>query len=261
MSRKKPILCLNFQYFYNLRKLKQSVVNMAIKVALIGNPNVGKTVIFNNLTGAKQHVANWPGVTVEKKEGKLIHKGFEMNIIDLPGIYSLSARSIDEQIARDFIIKEKPEVVVDIVDATTLERNLYLTFLLLELNANLVIVLNMWDAVEASGAKIDVKGLSERLGVPIIPTAATLQKGMKELKDAIVKSARKKAISTGKIIKYRPEIEAKISQIGGILKQNKKLIRDYPLRWVSIKVLEKDKVILDHIKEIKLYDKVIEVLR
>ncbi len=234
---------------------------MTITVALIGNPNVGKTVIFNNLTGAKQHVGNWPGVTVEKKVGKCIYNGIEMNIVDLPGTYSLTARSIDEVVARDFIMNEQPDVVVDIVDATNLERNLYLTLLLLEVNANLVIALNMWDVIEASGAKIDVQQLSERLGVPIVPTAGTLNRGMKELKEEIIKTSKKKAISTQKIIKYRPELEDKISKIIKILEPHQLPNCNYPLRWVAIKVLEGDMVVLNNLKLAKKYNDVMEIIK
>jgi len=162
-----------------------------IRVALIGNPNVGKSSIFNNLTGGRAHVGNWPGKTVEKKEGKCVHKGVEMHIIDLPGTYSLTAHSIDELIARNFIIEEKPDVVVDIVDASNLERNLYLTLQLLELEANVVIALNKVDMSEDLGYQIDVKELSRFLGgVPVVPTVATTKEGMEELKDAIVEAAK-----------------------------------------------------------------------
>jgi Fe2+ transport system protein B len=131
---------------------------MDYTVALIGNPNVGKSVIFNNLVpGARQHVGNWPGKTVEKKEGKCVHKGVELKIVDLPGTYSLTARAVDELVSRNYIVEEKPDVVVHIIDASNIERNLYFTFLLLELEANLVIALNMFDVAKEKGYKIDVK--------------------------------------------------------------------------------------------------------
>ena len=234
---------------------------MEITVALIGNPNVGKTVIFNNLTGAKQHVGNWPGVTVEKKEGKCSHDGIEMKVIDLPGTYSLTARSIDEVVARDYIMNEKPDVVVDIVDATNLERNLYLTLLLLEVNANLIIALNMWDVVEVSGAKIDIQKLSELLEVPVVPTAATKEIGMEELKNTIVKTSKKKNKTPKRIIRYKPEIEEKISRIINILRPIQLKNCNYPLRWVAIKVLERDQVVLQNLRAAKVYDKVMELLK
>ncbi|MHA1380489.1 MAG: FeoB small GTPase domain-containing protein [Candidatus Helarchaeota archaeon] len=240
---------------------KKSKNNNCIIVALIGNPNVGKTVIFNNLTGAKQHVGNWPGVTVEKKEGKCVYNGITMTIVDLPGTYSLTARSIDEVVARDYIIKEKPDVVVDIVDSTNLERNLYLTILLLEVDANLVIALNMWDVVQASGAKIDIDKLSNKLGVPMVPTAGTKELGMKELKDAIIKASKNKGKSKKVKIRYKPEIEVKISKIIALLEQNQISIPNYPLRWVAIKTLEKDIAVLNELKNFKIYNNIMEVLK
>ena len=155
-----------------------NVKKRMIKVALAGNPNVGKSVIFNNLTGAHQHVGNWPGKTVDKKEG--FHKVDDrvIYIVDLPGTYSLTALSVEEMIARDYIIYERPDVVVDIVDASNLERNLYLTMQLLELGANVVIALNKVDLAEKAGMKIDHRKLEEELGVPVIPTVAPKRKGI-----------------------------------------------------------------------------------
>ncbi|MBC8456900.1 MAG: 50S ribosome-binding GTPase, partial [Deltaproteobacteria bacterium] len=140
-----------------------------ITIALAGNPNSGKTTVFNNLTGARQHVGNWPGVTVEKKEGKCKHQDVDMTVVDLPGIYSLTAYSMEEIIARDFVLDERPDVVVDIVDASNLERNLYLATQFMELDANLVIALNMTDVAKSRGMTIDAEKLSELLGVPVIP--------------------------------------------------------------------------------------------
>ncbi|MDD4161923.1 MAG: FeoB small GTPase domain-containing protein, partial [Methanothrix sp.] len=139
-----------------------------IRTALIGNPNVGKTEIFNRLTGLSQRVGNFPGVTVEKKAGRLIHRGQEIEVVDLPGTYSLTANALDELVARDYIVIERPDVIVDIVDGTNLERNLYLTFLLLEMNANLVMALNRWDMAKARGMEIDLAKLSKLLGCPVV---------------------------------------------------------------------------------------------
>ena len=137
-----------------------------IRAALIGNPNVGKTEIFNRLTGLSQNVGNFPGVTVEKKAGRLVHKGQQIELVDLPGTYSLTAHAVDELVARDYIVIERPDVIVDIVDGGNLERNLYLTMLLLEMDANLVIALNRWDMVAARDTRIDVEKLSRLLGCP-----------------------------------------------------------------------------------------------
>ena len=138
-----------------------------ITIALAGNPNSGKTTVFNNLTGARQHVGNWPGVTVEKKEGSCTFKGYSIKVVDLPGVYSLTAYSLDEVIARDYVIDEKPDVVVDVVDASNLERNLYLAVQLLEMEVKLVIALNMMDVAESREHRINVRELSRLLGVPV----------------------------------------------------------------------------------------------
>jgi len=156
-------------------------------IALAGNPNVGKSTVFNALTGSRQHVGNWPGKTVEKKEGIFKHNGTEINIVDLPGTYSLSSYSIEEQIARDFIVKEKPRVVVNVVDAANLERNLYLTAQILETGMPLILVLNMNDQARSRGLKVDARKLSELLdGTPVIPMTARRGQGLEELKQAIL---------------------------------------------------------------------------
>ena len=144
---------------------------MKITIALIGNPNSGKTTMFNDLTGSAQYVGNWPGVTVEKKEGKLRgHK--DVTVVDLPGIYSLSPYTLEEVISRQYIQKERPDVIIDLVDASNLERNLYLTTQLMEMGIPVVVALNMMDLVRKQGRKIDIKTLSERLGCPVVPTSA-----------------------------------------------------------------------------------------
>lgn len=232
---------------------------MAYTVALIGNPNVGKSVVFNNLVpGARQHVGNWPGKTVDKKYGKSVHKGTELNIVDLPGTYSLTARAVDELIARNFIIEENPDVVVDIVDASNLERNLYLTVLLLELGANVVVALNMMDMSEEKGYKIDVKNLSEQLGVPVIPTVATKKKGMEKLKDAILEAAKKG--KTEARITYGDEIEDLIESVTNILKKDASLAGKYPVRWMAIRLLEKDEDILEKIKGSRVESEIMKVI-
>ncbi len=212
-----------------------------IRVALAGNPNVGKSVIFNALTGAKQKVGNWPGVTVEKKEGLCEHKGTEMLVVDLPGIYSLSATSIDEKIAREYILNERPDVVVNIVDASNLERNLYLTLQLIEAEANMVLALNKMDLAKSMGYRIDVKKLSSNLGIPVIPMVAVRNEGIDELKDAIVRASKNPKTP---VVKYSGEIENYIKCLELKVIENS-VLTDYPPRFVAIKLLELDKDILD----------------
>ncbi|MHA2086226.1 MAG: FeoB small GTPase domain-containing protein, partial [Candidatus Thorarchaeota archaeon] len=159
---------------------------MTIKVALIGNPNVGKSVVFNNLTGMNQHTGNWPGKTVEKKIGYYTYKGYEFELIDLPGVYSLSTLSDDELVAREYLIDHRPDVVIDVLNASQIERNLYLTLLLIEMQLNLVVVLNMYDVVKAQGDRIDLVGLSERLEAPVVSTTATRKEGMEDLMEAVL---------------------------------------------------------------------------
>ena len=233
---------------------------MSYTVALIGNPNVGKSVVFNNLVpGARQHVGNWPGKTVDKKYGKCVHKGTELNIVDLPGTYSLTARAVDELIARDFIIEENPDVVVDIVDASNLERNLYLTVLLLELDAKVVVALNMMDVSEEKGYKINVKKLSEQLGIPVIPTVATKREGMEKLKDAILEAAEKKRAGKAKIT-YSEDVEGLITSIMDIIRKDGALAKKYPLRWMAIKLLERDEDVLEKIEGSSVESEIREVI-
>lgn len=155
-------------------------------IALAGNPNAGKSTIFNALTGARQHVGNWPGKTVEKKEGTLKYRGQDITVVDLPGTYSLSAYSLEEQIARDFIVEQQPDAVVSVVDATNLERNLYLTAQILETGIPVIVVLNMMDIAETRQIHIDVAQVSEMLhNIPIIPMVATRGTGLDILKQTI----------------------------------------------------------------------------
>lgn len=162
-----------------------------LTIALAGNPNAGKTTIFNALTGLRQHTGNWPGKTVEKKEGEIEYNGRTINIVDLPGTYSLTAYSPEEIIARDFIIEQRPDAVINVVDATNLERNLYLTLQLLELEVPLILALNMTDELQREGAKINVDQLSQLLGnIPVVQTAANKGTGISELLHKVLQIAR-----------------------------------------------------------------------
>jgi ferrous iron transport protein B len=159
-------------------------------IALAGNPNSGKSTVFNALTGARQHVGNWPGKTVEKKEGTCKRDGYEIQVVDLPGTYSLTAYSLEEVIARDYIIEEKPDVVIGVVDAANLERNLYLAIQILELGAPLVLALNMSDIADSRGLRIDMEMLSRGLnGTPVVRTTANKGKGIDELLGAAIRVA------------------------------------------------------------------------
>jgi len=269
---------------------------LKIRVALIGNPNVGKSVIFNSLTGMKQHTGNWPGKTVEKKEGYFKHHGIEFEVIDLPGVYSLSAVSEDEKIARSYIVDHRPDVVVDIVNASQLERNLYLTLLLIELQVNLVVALNMYDIVQARVDKIDIESLSKHLGAPVVATTATRKEGIEELKDAILASVPKHYLDgssdektipmhpVGDVddgdhlhyhpkfhhhgeferlkppaIKYSPKVELKLKKLVGIFQEEKELFDRFPPRWLALKVLERDPEILTLFDDLPIRQKVMEV--
>ena len=219
--------------------------NRKITIALAGNPNSGKSTIFNNLTGARQHVGNYPGVTVEKKEGRLTFQDYEINVVDLPGTYSLSAYSEDEIVARDFIIKEKPDVIVHIVDSSNLERNLYLATQLMELEVPLVLAMNMSDMAEKKGQDLDYTKLSDLLGVAIVLTVGNKNIGTKELMETIIKVYEGKIKTKGVHIGYGPEIREEMNKLEQIVKKDKALVDQYPWRWLIVKMLENDSSVLD----------------
>jgi ferrous iron transport protein B len=221
-----------------------------ITIALAGNPNSGKTTVFNNLTGARQHVGNWPGVTVEKKDGVCRYKDYDIKVVDLPGIYSLTAYSPDEVIARNFILEEKPDVVVDIVDASNLERNLYLTLQLLEMGARVIVALNMMDEADSRNYRIDVAGLSHLLGTPMVPMIANRNRGTVELLDEIVKVAENKAWVEGFKVEYGREVEEEISKLEKLISQGE-LSSKYSPRWLAVKLLEGDEEIIKKFKEMQ----------
>ena len=218
----------------------------SITVALAGNPNAGKTSLFNAITGSRQHVGNWPGVTVEKKEGRVTHEGVEINIVDLPGTYSLTAFSIDEVVARDYIIEERPDVVVHIVDASNIERNLYLTTQLMELGSRVVIALNMIDIAEKRGDHIDIKKMAEFLEIPVVKTIANVDYGIHTLLDEIVKEAMKPAHHEHEI-GYGAEVEAVIVALESVLRKDQDLAGTFPLRWIAVKLIENDENILERV--------------
>jgi ferrous iron transport protein B len=211
-----------------------------IVIALAGNPNAGKTSLFNRLTGARAHVGNYPGVTVEKREGRLRHGDSEIRVVDLPGTYSLTAYSLEEIVAREFILHERPDVVVDVVDAANLERNLYLAVQFMEMNARVVIALNMVDVAESRGLKIDVDKLSTLLGVPVVPTVARTGQGLDQLMDTVLEVARQPRRQESKRIRYGPDLDNRIRQITQLLEQGRFAAADQPTAWLAIKILEGD---------------------
>ena len=211
--------------------------NGQIRIALAGNPNCGKTTMFNNITGAKQHVGNYPGVTVEKKEGHTNFDGQELLFIDLPGTYSLTARSLDELVARNVIVNDNPDVIVNVLDASNLERNLYLAAQLLELEKPMVIALNMSDVAEEMGIKYDLKKMAEMTGATIVNTVGRTNIGTKDLLEATISVAASQK-APGVTIDYGDLLEGKISELVEELKQAGTVT--YPLRWIAIKLLEKD---------------------
>lgn len=214
-----------------------------IVVALAGNPNSGKTTMFNSLTGSRQHVGNWPGVTVEKKEGQMVFEGIAVRVVDLPGTYSLGAYSEDEAVARDYILFEKPDVVVNIVDATNFERNLYLTIQLIEMGANAVMALNMYDELKEREVDIDTVKLSELLGIPVIATVATRGVGMKELMAAALRAAMTKGPAPLKI-NYGKEMEAELIAMEQDILSSPALAERLAARWLAVKLLEGDEGVL-----------------
>ncbi|MFH0727805.1 MAG: Fe(2+) transporter permease subunit FeoB [Pseudomonadota bacterium] len=207
-------------------------------IGIVGNPNCGKTTLFNAMTGAKQRVGNWPGVTVERKSGEYLHDGKRIEMVDLPGIYSLSAASLDEEVARAYILSGEADLIVNILDAANLERNLYLTMQLLEMNIPLVLALNMLDMAESLRTRIDVPALARRLGCPVVPLVASKNKGIPELKSAINQAATQKRRSDVQVL-YPAEIEKAIAALLPEI-QETMLERNMNARWGALKLLEGD---------------------
>ena len=214
-------------------------------IALAGNQNSGKTTLYNNLTGSNQHVGNFPGVTIEKKEG-LIKKHKDISIVDLPGIYSLSPYTMEEVVTRDFLLKENPDLILNIVDATNIERNLYLTLQLMDLSIPIVIALNMMDEVTASGNSIDVKKLSCHLGVPVVPISASKGEGISELIDVVIKTVKEKS-SPKKLDFCVGEVHKAIHSISHLIDEQAEAA-GYPVRFAATKLVEGDEPTIKSLK-------------
>jgi ferrous iron transport protein B len=211
-----------------------------ITIALAGNPNSGKTTLFNDMTGSRQHVGNYPGLTVEKKEGMCKHGDMEIKVIDLPGTYSLTAYSAEEVVARNFIIDEKPDVVVDVIDASNLERNLYLGVQLMELGVPVVLAFNMSDTARSRGLEFDLDMLSSLLGVPIVSTVGHKNRGVTELLDAAIRVAKSGVSAKHPDIRYGKDVEKSISTILRRLNDQMTFSNEQEARWTAVKLLEND---------------------
>ncbi len=206
-------------------------------IALAGNANVGKSVIFNHLTGLHQHIGNWPGKTVERAEGTLHFKGYTIDIVDLPGIYSLSTYSLEELVSRKYIAVERPDIVINVVDASVLERNLFFTLQLMELETPMIIALNQMDIAKSKGVKVDIKKLEKLLGVAVIPTIAVKGVGIDKLLEKAIETVEKKQVKTQPQVTYGEEVETKI---GKLMEKIKHVQLVYPQRYTAIKLLEGD---------------------
>ncbi|HET7838863.1 MAG TPA: ferrous iron transporter B, partial [Rectinemataceae bacterium] len=212
----------------------------AIKVALAGNPNAGKTTLFNALTGSHHKVGNYPGVTVEKREGRCTSGGVDFEVFDLPGIYSLTAYSMDEVVARDFILDERPDVVVDVMDSTNLERHLYLCMQFQELGIPVVAALNMMDEAGAVGISIDAPALGRLLGIPFVKTVGTRGLGTGELLGVVAAQANSGCGTASRRMDYGSELEPWLARIEALVASDPAFGARYPARWLSVKLLEKD---------------------
>jgi ferrous iron transport protein B len=230
-----------------------------LRIALAGNANVGKSAIFNQLTGLNQIVGNWPGKTVERAEGTLHFKGYKIRVIDLPGIYSLSTFSMEEIVSRDYIAVEKPDMIINVVDASALERNLYFTLQLLELEAPIIIALNQVDLAAKKGIRTDVQKLSEVLGIPVVPTVAITGSGINELLSTVVAVIRGELKLNPMKVRFGGEIEEKIQTLEKIVTDKlAHLCTVYPARWIAIKLLERDSDVAGKLKNYENGNAVLE---
>lgn len=222
-----------------------------LTIAFAGNPNVGKTALINALSGSRLKVGNWPGVTVEKKEARMEYAGQQLHLIDLPGTYSLSPYTIEEQVCRDYLLVDKPDLIVNVIDTSNLERSLYLTIQLMEMEIPMVIALNMWDEFEARGYQMDIEAFSQKLNMPVIPTVGPTGRGIDQLKQTLLEAAT--AATKPAAIAYPAAIEAEIRKMMTEI-ETQPFAQGAPLRWLALKVLEQDRYSLDKIQEFHQVD-------
>ncbi len=234
-----------------------------VRVALVGCPNVGKSVIFNKLTGSRSWVGNWPGTTVEKRVGIARVGGYELEVYDLPGLYSLTSYTIDQEIARNFITEERPDVIVNVVSAVDLERSLYLTISLLEYGVRPIVVVNMIDVADKRGLRVDCRRLEEVLGVPVVPMVAPKGHGISELRRCLIGALRSGSAPRGSkmIIKYDGDVEAEIERIRSLVEADRELASIYSSRWIAIKLLEDDPYVNKIVRRSKLYSEIVREAR
>jgi ferrous iron transport protein B len=233
--------------------------NREIIIGIVGNPNSGKTTIFNALTGARQKVANWSGVTVERREGMIVKDDYRIRIVDLPGIYSLTSYSIEEIITRDFILNDHPDLIVNVVDAGNLERNLYLTTQLIEMGAKVVIALNMFDEATSKGFVIDTEKLEKLLGMPVIKTVGTRSIGINDIKQEIIEVAEGKSDKVRHIhIQYGSDIEKEIKEIQSRIWSDEDIGERYSTRWLAIRLLEQDRDVERKLMNYSNFDEIAE---
>lgn len=231
-----------------------------VTIALAGNPNSGKSTVFNKLTGERQRVGNYPGVTVEKKEGELRYKNYDISVVDLPGVYSLTAYSIDELVARQFLTEEKPDAVINIIDSSNLERNLYLATQFMELGVPLILAFNMSDIAEKQGLLIDKKRLSELLGAPIVFTIANKGMGMDELLEESINLIEGKTNLRKMTVGYGREIQEELTKLDDILIKDEELAKHYPSRWLGVKLLENDSEVIKTIENSQVSKEILDQL-
>jgi len=220
---------------------------MKYRIALAGNPNTGKSTLFNELTGLRQHTGNWPGKTVTSAEGSFTHRGLTYTVVDLPGTYSLFSNSADEEVARDYLIFGRPDVTVVVLDATSLERNLNLALQILEITDRVIVAVNLMDEARRRGIRIDSRKLSELLGVPVVPISARNREGIEELLDTLDSMVRGQITTQPVQVQYGPELEERIAALEPKVRQ---LVgSEFPSRWIALRLLDGDESLLSALKE------------